>query len=546
VWPVTSEHVDVLIVGAGLSGVSAACHLRRRCPRKSYAILEAREGIGGTWDLFRYPGIRSDSDMFTLGFSFRPWREGKAIADGPSILDYIRTTAAEQGVDRAIRFGHRVVRAAWSSQDARWTVDVERGGESVTMTCAFLLGCTGYFRYDKGHTPALPGIERFGGEVVHPQQWTDDVDDTGKRVVVIGSGATAVTLVPALAERAAHVTMLQRTPSYVVALPARDPVADLLRRRLPPRVAHPIVRWKNVLMTMASYQLSRRSPRAAKALIRLGLRLHLQPGYDLDTHFTPPYDPWDQRLCLVPDGDLFKALRRGDASIVTDRIATFTERGIRLASGAELEADLVVTATGLELLALGGIALTVDGRAVDPSQCLSYKGAMLSGVPNLALTIGYTNASWTLKCELICEYVCRLLDHMDEHGFVQATPRADHAQPTEPFLGLTAGYVQRAIDRFPRQGAAAPWRVHQNYLRDVKLLRFGPVDDAMELRRYQGTGPNGPPPSSTIHASSPATASRTSTISRMSIPRTGVVSRARLRAWYTAATVSAGERRRAA
>src|ERR671914_761676 len=353
------EHVDVLVVGAGLSGVGAGCHLETECPGKSYAILEARDSIGGTWDLFRYPGVRSDSDMYTLGDAFRPWSEAKAIADGPAILSYVKETAAHYGVDRKIRFNHRIVRAEWSTEEARWTVEAERTDTdgTVQFTCGFLFMCTGYYRYDEGYTPDFPGVERFGGRVVHPQFWTDDVDFAGKRVVVVGSGATAVTLVPAMAETAEHVTMLQRSPSYVLSLPAEDPIANLARRFLPAKLAYSIVRWKNVLLTMLVFQLSRRRPRAMKALIRKGLENRLPPGYDIDTHFKPRYNPWDQRMCLVPDGDLFEAICAGHATIVTDQIETFTETGLRLASGAELEADLIVTATGLNLLPLGGTEL---------------------------------------------------------------------------------------------------------------------------------------------------------------------------------------------
>jgi monooxygenase len=482
--PVTTDHVDVLIIGAGLSGIAAASHLQDRCPDRSFAILEAREATGGTWDLFRYPGIRSDSDKFTLGFSFRPWRDGAALADGPAILEYVRATARDRGLERHIRTGHRVVRAAWSSDEARWTLEVRRaGGETARMTCGFLLCCTGYYRYDKGHTPPLPGLERFGGRVVHPQQWGDDVEYAGKRVVVIGSGATAVTLVPAMAPDAAHVTMLQRTPSYIVSIPGQDPIARLARRLLPDRLSHPLIRWKNVLLMTAGYQLSRRWPRRARRLLRLGVKVALPAGYPVDEHFRPPYDPWDQRLCVVPDADLFRAIRRGDAEVVTDHIETFTERGIRLRSGRELEADLVVTATGLELQALGGMEVEVDGRPLAPSETLTYKGAMLGGVPNLAIAMGYSNASWTLKCELICEYACRLLNHMRDHGYAEARPDPAGVPATEPIISLTAGYVQRALDRFPRQGPAWPWRVHQNYLRDVRALRHGPVDDGMAFRR---------------------------------------------------------------
>jgi cation diffusion facilitator CzcD-associated flavoprotein CzcO len=477
---VTDEHVDVLVVGAGLSGIGAAHHLQRECPQKTFAVLEAREAIGGTWDLFRYPGIRSDSDMYTLGYAFRPWTEPKAIADGGSILDYIRSTAREAGIDRHIRLGHRVVRAAWSSEDARWTVDVERAadGETVRMTCSFLFACTGYYRYDEGYTPELPGLDRFAGEVVHPQHWNDEVDHAGKRVVVIGSGATAVTLVPAMAAEAAHVTMLQRSPSYVVSLPARDPLALLLRRVLPEKAAYEVVRWKNVLVTTAFFQFCRRAPRAARKLIKRRMARELPADFDVETHFTPRYDPWDQRLCLVPDGDLFRALGTGSASIVTDRIRTFTEGGIELESGDVLEADMVVTATGLNLLALGGMDLSVDGDEVELGSTLGYKGMLLSGVPNLAIAVGYTNASWTLKCDLTCAYVCRLLNHMDAHGHVQVTPRnRDPGRPTKPFIDLKSGYVERSIDDFPRQGLEHPWRLHQNYARDTAMLRFGRIED---------------------------------------------------------------------
>ena len=474
------EHLDVLIVGAGLSGVGAGCHLETRCPGKSYAILEARASLGGTWDLFRYPGVRSDSDMYTLGYSFRPWKEAKAIADGPSILRYVEETAHDYGVDGKIRTGHRVVGASWSSAEARWTVEVERTdtGETLHLTCGFLFMCTGYYRYDAGHSPAFPGTERFQGQIVHPQFWSDDVDHAGKRVVVVGSGATAVTLVPAMAGTAKHVTMLQRSPSYVLSLPAEDPIANVVRRFLPPKLAYSIVRWKNVLVTMLVFQLSRRRPGAMKALIRKGLESRLPPGYDIDTHFKPRYNPWDQRMCLVPDGDLFEVLSDGSASIVTDTIDTFTETGLRLSSGEELEADLVVTATGLDLVPLGGMQLAVDGHDVEIPKTMGYKGMMLSGVPNMAVSIGYTNASWTLKCDLTCEYVCRVLKHMDEHGYRQATPENNDPSVTEePFIDFTSGYVLRAIDKFPRQGSKAPWRLYQNYARDIVALRHGKLED---------------------------------------------------------------------
>jgi cation diffusion facilitator CzcD-associated flavoprotein CzcO len=475
------EHVDVLIVGGGLSGIGAAYHLQANCPRKSYAILEARAASGGTWDLFRYPGVRSDSDMFTLGYSFRPWQEAKAIADGPSILNYIRQTAADHGIDRKIRYGHRVTRAAWSTADAAWTVEAERGAarEIVRFTCNFLFMCSGYYDYAEGYTPAFDDVGRFAGRIVHPQKWTDDIDYAERAVVVIGSGATAMTLVPELARRARHVTMLQRSPTYVVARPAADAVADALRRRLPARLAYGLVRWKNVLLSMYFFQLCRRKPAAAKKLILDGVRGALGPDYDIATHFTPRYNPWQQRLCLVPNGDLFRAIKAGRVSVVTDEIERFTATGLALKSGRTLAADLIVTATGLNLRVLGGVALTVDGRPVDLARTLGYKGMMFSGVPNLASAIGYTNASWTLKCDLTCEYVCRLLNRMARKGYRQCMPVND--DPTireEPWIDFSSGYVRRAMDKFPKQGSRRPWKLYQNYLLDVLSLRFGSLEDA--------------------------------------------------------------------
>jgi monooxygenase len=476
------NHFDVLIIGAGLSGVGAAWHLQDRLPHKTYAILEGRERMGGTWDLFQYPGIRSDSDMYTLGYSFRPWTDPKAIADGPAILEYIRATARDFGIDRKVRYGHRVERARWSSADARWTLSVREvaTGELREFTCSFLFACAGYYDYDEGHTPEFAGRERFRGRVVHPQHWTPDVAYEGKRVVVIGSGATAMTLVPALAKRAAHVTMLQRSPTYVISMPARDRVADWLRASLPGEVAYDVTRWKNVLFSMAFFTYARRFPAHAKSLLVGQVRRALGRDVDVGTHFTPRYNPWDQRLCLVPDGDLFEVLRDGRASVVTDHIETFTEKGILLKSGQEIEADLIVTATGLKLKFLGGVEVEVDGRRVDPSTLMAYKGMMFSDVPNLAVAIGYTNASWTLKCDLTCEYVCRLLQHMDRHGYTTCRPHhGDPAEKGEPLLDFTAGYVLRAIDKFPRQGARAPWRVYQNYALDRRALRDAPVDDGV-------------------------------------------------------------------
>jgi monooxygenase len=477
-----TEHVDVLIVGAGLSGVGAGYHLQSKFPGRSYAILEARGAICGTWDLFRFPGVRSDSDMFTLGYAFRPWGSSKAIGDGQSILDYVRDTASKYGVDRNVRFHHKVTRAEWSTPAKQWTVYAERTdtGEAVTFTCGFLFGCSGYYRYDQGYTPEFPGIENFGGEVVHPQFWGDDVDHAGKRVVVIGSGATAVTVVPAMAQDAQHVTMLQRSPSYVLSLPADDPIAKFLNLILPSKLAYSIVRWKNVLITMGIFQLSRRRPSAMKKLIRNALQKQLPDGYDIDAHFKPSYNPWDQRMCLVPDGDLFEAISNGSVSIATDRIREFNETGIELESGSQLDADLVVTATGLNMLVLGGIELSVDGRDVVVPESMTYKGIMLGGVPNFAFTFGYTNASWTLRADLVCQYVCRLLEHMYANGYREAVAQPDEALITnEPFIDLTSGYVLRAVDQFPRQGSHAPWRQYQNYALDILTLRYKPIDDGV-------------------------------------------------------------------
>jgi monooxygenase len=487
-----AEHFDVIVIGAGLSGIGAACHLQRRCPDRSYTVLEARERIGGTWDLFRYPGVRSDSDMQTLGYSFRPWEGAKAIADGPSILSYIRDTAQRCGVLGKVRTGHRVVSAQWSGSDGHWTVDAIRSdtGDVVQLRCAFLMMCGGYYRYDQGYTPQFAGTERFPGPIVHPQQWPSDLDYADKRVVVIGSGATAVTLVPAMARSAAHVTMLQRSPSYVVSMPSQDGLAQRLRGRLPAMAAYRAVRWKNIALMTLSYQLSRRRPGLMKSLIRHGAQRRLPPGYDVDVHFKPDYNPWDQRLCIVPDGDLFSALSTGTASIVTDQIKTFTEEGLLLRSGRRLPADVVVTATGLQLLALGGVSLVVDGEAVELPQKLAYKGMMLSGVPNFAFTVGYTNASWTLKADLTAEYVCRLLNHMRREGYTQCVPAGEDPELTRvPLINLASGYVLRGVQAFPGQGSKRPWRIHQNYVLDLLDFRLRSIDDgAMRFSRGGDAG----------------------------------------------------------
>jgi monooxygenase len=478
-----ADHVDVLIVGAGISGIGAAYHLQTECPDRTYAIVEARDEIGGTWDLFRYPGVRSDSDMHTLGFEFKPWIADRAIADGPSILAYLRETVAEFGIDRHIRFGHRVRRAAWDSDRATWTVAIDTTDGPRTITCNFVSMCSGYYRYSAGHTPEFAGRERFTGTIVHPQAWPDDLDHAGKRVVVIGSGATAMTLVPAIASTAAHVTLLQRSPTYVVAAPDVDVVANGLRRVLPSRLAYRLTRAKNTSLQQFMYRRMRADPDKARATLLGRARKALGPDYDIDTHLTPRYDPWDQRLCLVPNGDLFAALRDGSATIVTDEIDTFTETGIALRSGAHLDADIVVTATGLHVVTLGEAEFAVDGEPVDFADTWTYKGFMYSGVPNLASTFGYVNASWTLRADLIAHAVCRLLNHMTATGTDTCMPRlrpSDASMETLPWLDhLSSGYVQRAAHLFPKRSDREPWVNPQDYRRDKKLFRTAPVDDGV-------------------------------------------------------------------
>jgi monooxygenase len=486
------EHLDVLVVGAGLSGIGAGHYLQTACPWASYAIFEARESIGGTWDLFRYPGIRSDSDMYTLGYSFRPWDGEKAIADGASILQYIKDTAAEEGIDQHIRFQHRIIAANWSTDDGCWHVTAERTdtGEEVHLTAGFIFSCSGYYRYDHGYQPDFDGLDRYQGQVIHPQAWPEDLDYTGKRIVVIGSGATAITLIPSLAEKAAHVTMLQRSPTYIVSRPAKDPLARILKAVLPGRLGATAMRWIMAVGTQSTYFMSKRRPALVKKVLLRGVARQLPKGYDVAAHFTPSYNPWDQRLCLVPDGDLFKAIRRGTASVVTDHIETFTETGIRLKSGEELQADIVVSATGLELLFVGGIDVTVDGEEIDVPNRLTYKGMMLEGVPNIAVAIGYTNASWTLKCDLTCDYVTRLLNHLHENGLRQCTPlNQDASISPAPLLGLNSGYIQRAEDRFPKQGTRFPWQVHQSFIRDYRAMKLkGVEDEAMVFSNPAPTG----------------------------------------------------------
>lgn len=476
--------MDVIIVGAGLSGIGGACHLKLHCPEKSFLILEGRGASGGTWDLFRYPGVRSDSDMYTLGYRFRPWRGSKAMADGPSILNYIRDTAVEFDVEKTIRYNHRVRRVSWSSEETRWTVEAETDQQNTAFfTCNFLYLCTGYYDYASGYTPEWSNMARFQGRVVHPQQWPQDLDYANKRIVVIGSGATAVTLVPALAERAAHVTMLQRSPSYIVARPAEDKIANSLRSFVPDRMAYALARWKNVLNATFFYNLARKRPELFKWLVASGVRKELREKYDAQ-HFTPRYNPWDQRLCFVPDADLFHAMRDGRVSVMTDEIETFTEDGLLLKSGEQLTADIIVTATGLVMKLFSGMQLVVDSAPVDLPKTLVYKGMMFSDVPNLAFAVGYTNASWTLKCDLTAEYVCRLVNHMDQHRYAICTPRVNDEEVGEqPVIDFTSGYVLRALETLPRQGLKTPWRLHQNYVKDLRLMRYGRLEDGtMEFK----------------------------------------------------------------
>ena len=475
-----NEHLDVLIVGAGISGIAAGYHLQSESPDRSYAILERREAIGGTWDLFRYPGIRSDSDMHTLGYAFKPWRSPKAIADGPSIREYVQETARENGIDKKIRFGLKVLRASWSTPDARWTVDAERtdDGEIVQFTANFLMMCSGYYNYDQGYTPKFEGVDDFAGRIVHPQKWTEDIDYADKKVVVIGSGATAVTLVPEMAKTAEHVTMLQRSPTYIVSMPAEDTAANFLRSKLPEKLAYALTRWKNILSFSVMFRLCRRYPEAIKKRLLQQVRENLGEGHNIKRDFTPRYKPWDQRMCMVPDGDLFEAIKSGDASVVTDEIDRFTPSGLRLKSGKDLDADLVVTATGLNLLFLAGLQVKVDGKDIQLSDCLTYKGVMFSGLPNLAMTVGYTNASWTLKCDLTCEYIARLLNHMRDNGYKQVCPVVDEdVTEEEDLLPLTSGYIQRSIKDFPKQGSREPWKSYNNYMRDILMVRYGKVAD---------------------------------------------------------------------
>jgi cation diffusion facilitator CzcD-associated flavoprotein CzcO len=479
-------HFDVLIIGAGISGISAARHLQMDCPHKTFAILEGRQNIGGTWDLFKYPGIRSDSDMYTLGFRFRPWTGTKAIADGPSIMQYLNEAVDEYGIRQKIHFGRRVKKASWSTADALWALEVEVEGQPhpVAYTCNFVSVCAGYYNYEAGYLPHFEGIEKFKGQVVHPQKWTSDIDYTDKRVVVIGSGATAVTLVPELAKKAAHVTMLQRSPTYIFSRPDEDKLANWMNRNLPLAIAYPVTRWKNILMATLFYRLSKRYPQGVKKLLIKGIKKELGDDYPVEKHFSPSYNPWDQRVCLVPNGDMFAAIKKGTASVVTDRIDTFTETGIQLQSGEKLDAELIVTATGLNVQLLGGIDLYVDGTKPDIGKTVSYKSIMFSNIPNLTMAFGYTNASWTLKVDLTNQYMCRLLNYMDKKGYRQCTPRQnDPNLQLHPFTDFSAGYIQRQINNLPMQGNKKPWLLKQNYIFDLMNIRHGEIEN--EVLEYR-------------------------------------------------------------
>jgi monooxygenase len=483
-----TEHLDVVIVGAGISGISAAWHLQDRCPSKSYAILERRDDLGGTWDLFKYPGIRSDSDMFTLGFRFKPWRSAKSIADGASIKAYIKEAAAEHGIDQHIRYRHQVVAADWSDAENRWTLTVDNDGQRSEITCSFVWACSGYYNYDEGYSPTFQGSEDFEGTIVHPQHWPEDLDYAGKKIVVIGSGATAVTLIPALVNSGAgHVTMLQRSPTYIGSLPEVDPVAERANRLLPDKAAHFVNRWKAIGFSTIQYQLSRRFPNYMRKTLMTMAQRRLPEGYDVEKHFGPRYKVWDQRLCLAPNGDLFRTIRQGQADVVTDTIDRFTKTGIRLTSGEELAADIIITATGLNMQLLGGVKPSRNGERIDVTSLMTYKGLMFSGIPNFAITFGYTNASWTLKADLVSEFVCRVLNYMDANGFDTVEPQHPGDAVEElPFMDFSPGYFQRSMHLLPKSGSRAPWRLKQNYLFDMQLIRYGRVDEkALQFSKHR-------------------------------------------------------------
>ena len=490
-----TEHLDVVIVGAGISGISAGWHLQDRCPQKTYAILEARDNLGGTWDLFKYPGIRSDSDMFTLGFRFKPWTSEKAIADGAAIMAYLKETTTEFGIDKHIRYRHKVVAADWSDNDQRWTLRVETGTGSgeIEMTTSFLFACSGYYNYDEGYSPEFAGSADFQGLIVHPQHWPEDLDYQDKKIVVIGSGATAVTLIPALANSGArHVTMLQRSPTYIGSLPDVDPFTVRMNKALPAKPAYVVNRWKSILFQSAQYRISRRFPNFMRKTLMTMAQRRLPAGYDVEKHFGPRYNPWDERLCLAPNGDLFRVIREGKADVVTETVDRFTRTGIRLNSGEEIQADIIITATGLNLRLFGGAAVLRNGAPVDLTKEMTYKGMMLSGLPNMAFTIGYTNASWTLKADLVSEFVCRIINYMDDNGYdTVVAHHPDDSVEERPLMDFTPGYVLRALDSLPKSGSRVPWRLKQNYLLDLRLIRHGKVgDSALEFASHEADEDN--------------------------------------------------------
>ena len=474
-----TEHLDVVIVGAGISGISAAWHLQDRCPSKSYAVLERRDDLGGTWDLFRYPGIRSDSDMFTLGFRFKPWESSTSIADGASIKAYLKETATENGIDKHIRYRHKVLAAEWSDADNRWTLTVDNNGQQQELTCSFLFACSGYYNYDEGYLPKFEGYDDFEGTIIHPQHWPEDLDYIGKKIVVIGSGATAITLIPSLVKSGAgHVTMLQRSPSYIGSLPLNDPFAEQANKWLPTKLAHAANRWKWIAFSTFQYQFSRKFPRQMRKTLLTMAKRRLPQGYDVEKHFGPSYNPWDQRLCLAPGGDLFKTIRKGQADVVTDTIDRFTKTGVKLGSGQELDADIIITATGLNLQLFGGAQIRRNGAPVELNDTMAFKGMMLTGMPNMAFTIGYTNASWTLKADLVSEFVCRVINYMDSNGYDTVVPQhPGNSVDERPLMDFTPGYVLRALDYLPKAGSVSPWRLKQNYFMDLQLIRRGKVDD---------------------------------------------------------------------
>ena len=475
-----TKHYNLIIIGAGLSGIGTACHYKRDCGDDDFAILESRAVMGGTWDLFRYPGIRSDSDMHTLGYNFKPWTEAKAIADGPSILRYIKETAAEYDLDKHIHYNTRVISMNWVSGAAHWHIITEdQEGARRDIFANFVISCAGYYKYDAGYNPVFEGRDDFNGPIIHPQQWPQDLDYAGKKIIVIGSGATAVTLVPNLAQTASHVTMLQRSPSYVASLPAKDRIANGLRKILPKDLAYQLTRKKNILLTDYINALSRDKPKRLKRRLRRGVRKHLGPDYDIDTHFTPSYNPWEQRLCLVPDADLFTVINSGKADVVTDHIERFTQDGILLKSGEEVKADIIITATGLRIRVFGDIKIKVDGTPMDPAQHFTYNGMMFDAVPNFASIFGYVNASWTLRADLIAQYMCRLFNHMKDKGYKCAVPRAPKDMQARPWVDFDAGYIQRALDIMPKQGDRDPWQNIQNYKRDRKIIGGGQIDDGV-------------------------------------------------------------------